>query len=221
MSSRSIGLPTVLHEYIVAASVVETEVQARLRRETAERSNGEMQIAPEQGQFFRFLVRSLGIKRALEVGTFTGYSALAFALELPDDGHIDCCDLSAEFTGVAVQFWTDAKVADKATLYIGPGLDTLDRFLAQGRAGSYDFAFIDADKAGYPDYFERCLKLVRPGGVFCFDNTLWDGKVADPTMDGEDVVAIRKVNAMAQECEQVLSCLVPIGDGLTLCWKRY
>jgi len=179
-----------------------------------------MQISPEQGQFFRFLIRALGVRRALEVGTFTGYSALAVAMELPEDGHLDCCDVSEEFTKVALEFWGEAGVANKTTLYIGPGVETLDRFLAQGRAGTYDFAFVDADKVSYPAYFEKCVQLLRPGGVACFDNTLWGGKVIEGASGDEATLAIRDLNAIVGDSKAVLSALVPVGDGLTLCWKR-
>lgn len=220
MSTRSIGLSPQLHDYVVAASVQETDLQRRLRQETAARFNGEMQIAPEQGQFFRFLVRSLGVRRALEVGTFTGYSSLAVAMELPEDGHLDCCDVSEEFTKVAVEYWSEAGISDKATLYIGPGLETLDRFISQGRSGSYDFAFVDADKQSYLGYFERCMQLLRPGGVVCFDNTLWSGHVCEDDVNDEETSAIRELNQALGTNVEILSCLVPIGDGLTLCWKR-
>lgn len=216
VSTRTLGMPEGLHAYLLRETVQENPLQRRLREETRARYDSEMQIAPEQGQFFRVLVRSLGVRRALEVGTFTGYSALAVALELPEDGTIDCCDVSEEFTAMARQFWDEAGVGHKVRLHIGPGAETLAR-LPQG---AYDFAFIDADKAGYPAYFELCLRLLRPGGVACFDNTLWSGKVAEPAEQDEDTQAIRELNRIAATDPRVLSCLVPIGDGLTLCWLR-
>lgn len=220
MSTRSIGLTDALHAYVVGEAVRETALQQRLRAETRARFDAEMQIAPEQGQLFRFLVRALGVRKALEVGTFTGYSALALAMELPEDGTLDCCDVSEEFTGVAREFWEEAGVAGKIRLHIGDGAATLGRLLEEGAAGTYDFAFVDADKQGYPTYFEQCLALLRPGGVVGFDNTLWGGKVADPDAADPETEAIRALNRLAFSHPGVTACLLPVGDGLTLAWKH-
>jgi caffeoyl-CoA O-methyltransferase len=220
MSTRSHGLDASLHAYLVERTVVETSVQRRLRAETAERFDAEMQIAPEQGQFFRFLVRAMGVRRALEIGTFTGYSALAIAMELPEDGHLDCLDVSEEFTALARRAWVEAGVAAKITLRLGPGLDTLDRMIASGAIGDYDFVFVDADKEGYPAYYERAMRLLRSGGIACFDNTLWSGAIADPEVVDPETLALRELNRIAFEDPAVLACLVPIGDGLTMVWKR-
>lgn len=218
VSTRSIGLAPALHDYIVQHTVRESELQSRLREETRSRFDAEMQISPEQGQFFRFLVRALGVRRALEVGTFTGYSALAVAMELPPDGRIDCCDVSEEFTAMAREFWDEAGVSDRVRLHLGPGSATLERLLLEGGPGQYDFAFVDADKTGYPGYFRQCAELVRPGGVVCFDNTLWSGRVAEPGDHDEDTRAILELNEMAAAHPRAVSCLLPVGDGLTMVW---
>ncbi|MCW5937106.1 MAG: class I SAM-dependent methyltransferase [Fimbriimonadaceae bacterium] len=220
MSTRSHGLSPELHDYLVQHTVEETDLQRRLREETrAGGFDADMQIAPEQGQFFRFLVQALGVKKALEVGTFTGYSSLAVAMALPEDGHIDCCDLSEEFTSVAKRYWEEAGVAGKVTLRLGPGLDTLDRMIASGASGHYDFAFIDSEKEGYPGYYDRCMRLLRVGGVLCFDNAIADGRVADPKNSEPNVVAIRETNRIAFADPKALATLVPIGDGLTMVLK--
>jgi predicted O-methyltransferase YrrM len=211
-------LPPELHDYVVRHTVRETDLQRRLRQETRSTFDAEMQIAPEQAQFFRFLVRALGVRRALEVGTFTGYSALAVAMELPPDGSLDCCDVSEEFTAMARRYWEEAGVADRIRLHIGPGAETLGRLLREGGPGQYDFAFIDADKTGYPGYFRQCLELVRPGGVVCFDNTLWSGRVAAPGPYDGETAAILELNDMVVSCPGAVSCLLPVGDGLTMAW---
>lgn len=220
MSTRSLGLSETLHAYLLDVAVRETPVQRELRRLTAERFDAEMQIAPEQGQFFAFLVRALGVKRALEVGTFTGYSALAVALALPEDGTLDCCDVSEEFTAVARDVWDKAGVSAKIALHLGDARQTLDRFLAEGRGGTYDFAFVDADKLGYPRYFEQLLALLRPGGVMAFDNTLWSGRIADPEARDEETEAIRRLNRSVMEHPDLTGCLVPVADGVTLAIKH-
>jgi len=219
MSSRSLGLSPELYDYLYAHSG-EPEVLQELRVETARLPNAGMQISPEQGQFMRFLVECLGARRCLEVGTFTGYSALAVALSLPADGRLIACDLNEEWTAVARRYWARAGVADKVELRLGPGLETLDRLLADGQGESFDFAFIDADKEAYPDYYERCLSLLRRGGVLAIDNALWRGDVALPAKTDSDTVAIREVNARAVADSRVTASLVPIGDGLLLARKH-
>ena len=179
-----------------------------------------MQIAPEQGAVLRFLVEVLGARRCLEIGTFTGYSSLAVALALPEDGTIVCCDVSEEFTGIARRYWAEAGVAHKTDLRIGPAVDTLDALLADGGAGTFDLAFIDADKGGYPDYWERCVALVRPGGVIAVDNVLWSGDVADPSNQDRDTVVLRQVNETIDADERVTPVMLSIADGMTLARRR-
>jgi predicted O-methyltransferase YrrM len=179
-----------------------------------------MQISPEQGQFMALLVELMGARRCLEIGTFTGYSALAVARALPKDGILVACDISTDYTAHAKPYWQEAGVADRIDLRIGPALKTLDKLLAQGQTGSFDFAFIDADKANYMNYFQRALDLVRAGGLICVDNVLWWGAVVDPTRDDEDTEAIRTFNRALAKDARVSISLVPIGDGLTLARKR-
>ncbi len=209
-----------LHAYLLAASLREPPLLRRLQEETAGMERASMQLAPEQGQLLALLVELIGARRTLEVGTFTGYSSLAVALALPDDGTLVACDLSEEWTAVARRYWEEAGVAHKIELRIGPALETLDELLASGAAGSFDFAFIDADKSSYEDYYERALLLLRPGGLLAADNTLWYGRVADPSVTDDDTRAIRAFNAKLRADERVTLSLVPIGDGLTLARKR-
>jgi predicted O-methyltransferase YrrM len=220
MSNRSIGLEPRLYEYLLSASLREHPLLARLRAETASHPKVNMQIAPEQGQFMALLVKLAGAQRCIEVGVFTGYSSLAVALALPATGRIVACDVSEEYTQVARRYWSEAGVADRIDLRIAPALETLDALLAEGGAGSYDFAFIDADKGAYAAYYERLLELLRPGGLIAVDNTLWDGDVADPANREPDTEAIRAFNAMLRDDQRIDLSLVPIGDGLTLARKR-
>ena len=222
MSTRSLNLDANLLEYLLGASLREHPEQAALRAATRGHARGGMQIAPEQGQLMQLLVKLLGARRTLEIGVFTGYSALTVALALPADGRILACDLSAAFTAVGRPFWQRAGVADRIELVLAPALDTLDARLAQGEAGSYDFAFIDADKINYDNYYERCLKLLRPGGLIAIDNVLWSGRVArpaDPQGDPE-TAALQRLNEKLHQDERVDLAMVPIGDGLTLARKR-
>lgn len=220
MSNRTIGLSDQLYDYLLAVSLREPEVLAELRRETMAMAERSMQIAPEQGQFMALLVRLLGARRILEVGTFTGYSALAMALALPADGRIVACDVSEAWTAVARRFWRRAGVDGRIELRLGPALVTLDELIASGHAGGFDFAFIDADKESYPAYYERALTLVRPGGLIAVDNTLWGGSVVNPEKTDADTRAIRCFNAALHEDARIDLSLVPIGDGLTLAQKR-
>ena len=220
MTRRTNHLPDDLYRYLLDVSVREADVLRRLREETATLPNANMQIGPEQGQFMGLLVELIGAKYALEVGTFTGYSALAVAMALPFDGRVIACDLSEEWTSIGRPFWEEAGQAHKIELRLGPAIDSLDGLLAQGRAGGFDFAFIDADKGGYAAYFERCLQLVRRGGLIAIDNTLWEGKVVDAEVTDEDTEAIRRFNEKLKDDERVSLSLVPIGDGLTLARKR-
>ena len=220
MSVRTLTMTDEVHEYLLSVSTHLTDPMRRLRDETAHMSNGGMQISAEQGQFMSLLVKLIGAKKCLEVGVFTGYSSLCVAQALPDDGHIIALDVSDEFTSVARRYWAEAGVADKITLILGPGAESLEKLLADGHAGTFDFAFIDADKPGYDTYYEACLKLVRPGGLIGIDNTLWAGRVADPAENDEQTVILRALNAKIHADSRVDMTLLPIGDGLTLCRKK-
>ena len=220
MSNRPTPLTDPLYEYLLSVSLREPDVLKRLRRKTAEMSQRKMQISPDQGQFMGLLVEILGAEKCLEIGTFTGYSALSVALRLPDGATLVACDISEEFTDLAKPFWAEAGVADKIDLRIGPALDTLDGLVAAGEKDTFDFAFIDADKINYLNYFQRALDLVRPGGLIAIDNVLWSGAVADRARNDEDTEAIRAFNEALLGDARVSISLVPIGDGLTLARKR-
>lgn len=220
MSNRSIGLDDALYGYLLDASLREPPVLAELREETAALPEANMQIAPEQGQFMALLARLIGARQVLEIGTFTGYSALALALSLPEDGRLVACDRSREWTDIARRYWQRAGVADRIDLRLGPAAETLTGLIEQGDAGRFDLAFIDADKGGYSSYFESCLTLLRPGGLILVDNTLWDGKVVDPDDPDPDTAAIRRFNRQLHEDERIDLSLVPIADGVTLARKR-
>jgi len=220
MSNRSISLTDSLYEYLLAVSLREPDLLRQLRQETSTDPMARMQISPEQGQFMGLLARLMGARRCLEVGVFTGYSSLSLALALPDDARIVACDVSEEWTSVARRYWAAAGVADKIDLRLAPALETLEGLLAAGEAGSYDFAFLDADKKNYLRYFELALGLVRPGGLIVADNTLWSGRVADPRNAEPDTVALRHFNQRLHRDARIDLSLVPIGDGLTLARKR-
>jgi predicted O-methyltransferase YrrM len=220
MSSRTIQVDEKLREYLLRVSVRESPALARLRAETAVHPRGGMQICPEQAQLMQLLVRLMAARRVIEVGVFTGYSSLAVAQALPDDGTILACDVSDEYTSIARRHWQDAGVAHKVELVIAPALETLDGRLERGEAGRYDFAFIDADKGNYLAYYERVLTLLRPGGLAAIDNTLWSGSVADESDMLPDTVALRRFNERLMEDERVDLSLVPIGDGMTLARRR-
>lgn len=220
MSARSTHLTDKLYQYLLAVSLRDDKLLRRLRRETARMPMGGMQISREQGQFMGLLVELMGAKKALEVGTFTGYSSLCVARALPADGRLVCCDVSEAFTKVARKFWREAGVAGKVTLELGPALRTLDRLIAGGAAGSFDFAFIDADKPNYRNYYERCLELVRPGGLIAVDNVLWSGRVVDARIKDADTKAIRAFNKRLKGDRRILLSMLPLGDGLSLALKR-
>jgi predicted O-methyltransferase YrrM len=221
MSNQSIGLIDPLYQYLLANSVREPEVLAKLRAETAKHPLVNMQISPEQGQLMGLLVQLIGAKKCLEVGVFTGYSSLVVALNLPDDGRIIACDVSDEFTAIACKYWQEAGVSDKISLHIAPALETLDRLITNGESGSFDFAFIDADKNNYAAYYDRCFQLVRQGGLILVDNVLWYGRVADPAMDNDKrTQAIKQINQQIYHDDRVQISLIPIGDGLTIARKR-
>lgn len=220
MSKQSLGLDDRLYNYILSASLREPEILRQLRLETNNHPSASMQISPEQGQFMALLVQLLGAKKTLEVGVFTGYSSLSVALALPPDGKIVACDVSEEYTAIARRYWQKAGVADKIALNIAPALQTLDRLLAEKQAGTFDFAFIDADKINNEEYYERSLQLVRPGGLIAIDNVLWGGKIADPQVQDNSTLAVRALNQKLHHDERVTLSLIPIGDGLTLALKR-
>jgi caffeoyl-CoA O-methyltransferase len=220
VTQSTLHLPDPLHTYLLSASLREPPILRRLRDETARMEQASMQIAPEQGQLMALLVELVGARRTLEVGTFTGYSALAVALALPEDGTVVACDVSEEWTSVARRYWREAGVEHKIDLRLAPALETLDGLLRAGDADSFDFAFIDADKESYEAYWERALRLVRRGGLVAVDNTLWSGRVADPEVTDDSTEAIRAFNARLHADERVTLSLVPIGDGLTLARRR-
>jgi predicted O-methyltransferase YrrM len=220
MSNRSIVLTDSLYEYMTGVSLRESPLLLALREETSELTQRAMQISPEQGQFMALLARATGARRCLEVGVFTGYSSLVTALALPDDGSIVACDVSEEWTAVARRYWREAGVAHKIELRLAPATETLDDLLAQGRADTFDFAFIDADKTSYLAYYERTLALLRTGGLALVDNTLWSGRVADPEVADADTVALRHFNEILHRDERVDLSLLPMGDGLTVLRKR-
>ncbi len=219
MSRRTLNLDEHLYRYVLDVSLREHAELAALREATRTHPRANMQIAPEQGQFLALLVKLLGARRTIEIGVFTGYSALAVALALPADGRILACDVSDEYTSVARPYWQRAGVAHKIELVIAPALQTLDARLAAGEADGHDFAFIDADKTNYDAYYERCLRLLRTGGLIAFDNTLWSGRVADAARD-EDTAALQALNRKLHADTRIDLSLLPIGDGLTLARKR-
>ncbi|MDJ0704549.1 MAG: class I SAM-dependent methyltransferase [Leptolyngbyaceae cyanobacterium MO_188.B28] len=220
MAIQTLELDARLYGYLQSISLREPAVLIQLRQETALHPMGRMQIAPEQGQFMALLVQLMGAKKTLEVGVFTGYSALATALALPPDGKIVACDVSEEYTAIARRYWRQAGVADKIDLRIGPALETLDHLLATGQANTFAFAFIDADKRNYDNYYERALKLVRPGGLIAIDNVLWSGRVADPEVKDNRTQAIRDLNQKLHRDPRITLSVVPIADGLTLALRR-
>ncbi|MBW8828958.1 MAG: class I SAM-dependent methyltransferase [Burkholderiales bacterium] len=219
MSDRTLNLDDKLYRYVLDHSVREHPSQAALREATRNHPHSGMQISPEQGQFMALLVKLMGARKTIEIGVFTGYSALAVALALPEDGQVLACDISDEYTRIGKPFWTQAGVAHKIDLRLQPALTTLDQRIAEGAKGQYDFAFIDADKGSYDAYYERCLTLVRAGGLITIDNVLWSGKVAGPA-DSEDTAAIQALNDKLHHDERIDLSLLPVGDGLTLARKR-
>ncbi|MBV8636956.1 MAG: class I SAM-dependent methyltransferase [Candidatus Eremiobacteraeota bacterium] len=219
MTARSAFLDERVQEYIVEATVDEHPVLARLRAETAPMPGAGMQIGADQGRFMQFLAQTIGARRYVEVGVFTGYSSLAMALALPADGKILACDINESYTAIARRYWREAGVEAKIDLRVGPAVQTLDEAL-RSEPESYDLAFIDADKESVDAYYERCLGLLRTGGIIMIDNVLWSGRVADPSENDEDTTALRAINAKASHDSRVDAVLLSIGDGLLLARKR-
>jgi predicted O-methyltransferase YrrM len=220
MSRTVTAVTEELAEYVRSVTLREPEILRRLRDETALHPNGQWQITPEQGQFLGLLVRLVNARKTLEVGVFTGYSSLCVALALPPEGKVVACDVSEEFTSVARRYWKEAGVDGKIELRIAPAAESLDALIAGGQAGSFDFAFIDADKERYQDYFERALTLMRTGGVIAVDNVLWHGRVIDRAVDDADTAAIREFSRRLHMDERVWISMVTIGDGVTLAVKK-
>jgi predicted O-methyltransferase YrrM len=220
MATGDTNINDELLDYIGRVTVREPEILRRLRHETSSHPLGDMQISAEQGQFMALLIHLLAARKTLEIGVFTGYSSLAVALELPDDGRVIACDISEEWTSIARGYWREAGVERKIDLRLGPALKTLDDLIAQGQGGRFDFAFIDADKGNYINYYERALVLVRPGGLIAVDNVLWDGKVIDPSVNDSDTRAIRTFNERLRNDDRVWISMLPIRDGLTLACKK-
>jgi predicted O-methyltransferase YrrM len=220
MASKTSFLPERLYQYLLEHSLREPGILAELRAETARDPMARMQISPDQGQFMALLVQAIGAIRCIEIGVFTGYSSLVVALALPADGTIVCCDVSEQWTAIARRYWQRARVAHKIDLRLAPAIGTLDALLAAGEAGGFDFAFIDADKQNYEGYYERCLQLLRKGGLIAVDNTLWSGAVADSADDQPDTRALRAFNDRLHADERVVVSLLPVADGLTLALKR-
>ena len=220
VNRKTIGLSDELFDYVFRTSVRDDAILARLRQETLGDEMSMMQIAPDQGQFMALLVKLIGARRALEIGVFTGYSSLCVARALGEDGSLVACDVSEKWTSVARRYWVEAGVAGRIDLRLAPAVETLDHLIAEGTSGGFDFAFIDADKANYDAYYERCLVLIRQGGLITIDNVLWGGAVVDESDRSEDTEAIRAINAKIGSDERVDAVTLPVGDGLTLARKR-
>jgi len=220
MPRHNIPTTKAVTAYIDDVSVREPDVLARLRAETEKNPKAGMQISPLQGRFMALLAEMVGARRCLEVGTFTGYSSLVIALALPPDGKLIACDINEAWTAIARRYWAEAGVAHKIDLRLAPATETLDRLLADGQAGTFDFAFIDADKENYDGYYERALRLVRPGGLITIDNVLWGGWVADASKRDRDTLALKKLNRKLRDDARISLSLLPIGDGLTIALKR-
>ncbi len=217
--SRSL-LPDAVERYVTQDIARETDTQKKLRAETARLPQAGMQIGADQGAFLALLVRTIGARKAIEIGTFTGYSALAVAAALPADGRLFCCDVSEEWTTIARRYWKEAGLAERIELRLAPALKTLAELRAEHGAGAFDFVFIDADKSSYDAYYEACLGLIQTGGLIALDNMLWSGSVADPNVHDTDTDALRALNAKIRDDRRVDACLLTVGDGLMLARKR-
>lgn len=220
MTARTLNLDDALYHYLLDVSLRETPLMRRLRDETQALPMARWQVAPEQGQFLALLVKLIGVRRVLEVGTFTGYSALSMAAALPDDGQLICCDIPGDYNATARRYWQEAGVAGRIELRLAPALETLAKIEQEEGEGGFDLVFIDADKANYPAYLESALRLLRVGGLAVFDNTLWSGRVLEENPQSEDTRAIQALNRALKDDSRVDLSLLPLGDGLTLCRKR-
>ena len=220
MSARPTTLTDALHDYLLAHGVRESAVMRRLREETARHEMGRMQISPEQGALMALLAQSIGARRALEIGVFTGYSALVVADAMGAEGRLTALDINADYTEIARRFWAEAGLAERIELRLGDARDSLAALRADGRDGAYDFAFIDADKSGYDTYYEQCLALVRPGGLILLDNTFYMGRIAEPERWQESGAVVDALNKKIKGDERVTMVMLPIGDGLTICRRR-
>ena len=219
MSNKTLNLTDELYDYILQVSLRDAPVLKALREETAELTMSIMQISPEQGQFMRLMVQLIGARKGIEVGVFTGYSALSVAMGLPEDGQLIALDISEEWTNIGKKYWKQAGLDHKIDLRLGPAAESLQQMLAKGEAGTYDFAFIDADKENYDQYFEACLELIRPNGLIMIDNVLWSGDVADASKQDVDTSALRALNAKLVKDPRIDMSLLPISDGITMVRK--
>jgi caffeoyl-CoA O-methyltransferase len=220
MTERTRLLPEDVYDYVIACSSREPDVLAKLRAATAPRPESEMQIGADQGQLMALLVRLIGARHCIEIGTYTGYSALAVALALPADGRVIACDVNAEWTEIGRRFWREAGVESKIHLRLKPALETLDELLEQGEANRFDFAFIDADKPSYGAYYEKLLRLIRPGGLIAVDNTLALAGAPIIRQTSASANAMREFNETVHRDERVDLALLTVGEGLTLLRKR-
>jgi len=220
MTRKSLHLTPRIYDYLLAMGVRQHPVLERLAADTARMAEANMQVSPEQGAFMAFLVELMGAKRCLEIGVFTGYSALAVALALPDDGRLLACDVNEKWTAMARSYWAEAGVKEKIHLHLAPAIKTLDDLLAEGAAGSFDFAFLDADKTEYAAYYERVLELLRPGGLMMVDNVLYSGHLADPDKTDDNIEALRIFNTALYHDQRITLSMIPVADGLTLAIKR-
>ncbi|MDD2161599.1 O-methyltransferase [Pseudomonas sp. MIL19] len=220
MTTQTLNLDADLYQYLLDVSLRETPLLKRLRDETALLTHSRWQIAPEQGQFMALLVQLIGARRIVEVGTFTGYSAICMAQAMPSDGHLICCDIPGGYNATAKRYWAEAGLAERIELRLAPALQTLEALAAEGLAGRIDLLFIDADKANYPAYLEHALRLVRQGGLILFDNTLWSGRVLEQSPESADTRAIQALNLALRDDPRIDLSLLPLGDGLSLCRKR-
>ncbi len=221
MSNRTLAIDDRLYDYLCEVAIDESDLLFQLRQETAQLEYSVMQISPEQGQFMSLLIKLTGAKRAIEIGTFTGYSSICVASAMPDDGELICCDISPQWTDIAEKYWAQANLENKISLFTQPAELTLQKLIDDEQQSSFDFIFIDADKQNYIQYYEMALTLLKKGGMIAVDNTLWSGAVADPENVEPGTQAIRRFNQMVKEDMRVSKSLLPIGDGLTLILKEF
>ncbi len=220
MTRKSLNLDDKVYDYLLSVSLSEHDVLRQCREETASHPLARMQIAPEQGQFMAFLVKALNVQNIIEIGVFTGYSSLAMALALPEDGQIIACDHNEQTSSLARSYWQQADIGHKIELRLAPALETLEALSKEHLENNFDFAFIDAHKPEYIDYYEKLLPLIRTGGVIAVDNVLWSGLPADPSVNDEDTIAIRQFNAHLKNDDRVMMTLLPLADGITLILKK-